>query len=200
MEDNRTFTEGKIFAPLVHFMLPVLLALFLQTLYGAVDLWVVGKFAESFDVSAVSTGSQLMMTITLAVTSLAMGMTVLVGRKLGAGKPEEAGKVIASGIWLFGTVGLLLSLLIMPLSGSAARLLQAPEEAFAATRDYLFICGAGSVFIVAYNLIGSIFRGIGDSQMPLYSVLIACALNIAGDLLSPFVEKTSFNSSSVKNS
>ena len=183
MEDNRTFTEGKIFAPLVRFMLPVLLALFLQTLYGAVDLWVVGKFAESFDVSAVSTGSQLMMTITLAVTSLAMGMTVLVGRKLGAGKPEEAGKVIASGIWLFGTVGLLLSLLIMPLSGSAARLLQAPEEAFAATRDYLFICGAGTVFIVAYNLIGSIFRGIGDSQMPLYSVLIACALNIAGDLL-----------------
>ena len=68
MEDNRTFIEGKIFAPLVRFMLPVLLALFLQTLYGAVDLWVVGKFAESFDVSAVSTGSQLMMTMTIRIT------------------------------------------------------------------------------------------------------------------------------------
>ncbi len=182
MERERTFTEGKIFAPLVRFMLPVLLALFLQTLYGAVDLWVVGKFAKPLDVSAVSTGSQLMMTITFAVTSLAMGMTVLVGRKLGAGKPAEAGRVIVSGIWLFGAVGIVLSLLLMPLAGPVARLMQAPEEAFGATRDYLFICGAGTVFIVAYNLIGSIFRGIGDSKMPLYSVLIACALNIAGDL------------------
>ena len=64
MEKNTTFTEGKIMQPLILFALPVLLALFLQAMYGAVDLLVIGKFATSADVSAVSTGSQIMMTLT----------------------------------------------------------------------------------------------------------------------------------------
>ena len=62
MEKNTSFTEGKIMQPLLLFAVPVLLALFLQAMYGAVDLLIVGKFASSADVSAVSTGSQIMTT------------------------------------------------------------------------------------------------------------------------------------------
>ena len=49
MNKQLDFTEGKILAPLLQFAVPVLFALFLQSMYGAVDLMVVGKFGEAAD-------------------------------------------------------------------------------------------------------------------------------------------------------
>lgn len=183
MKQSQNFTEGRIFTPLIRFALPVLLALFLQTMYGAVDLLVVGQFGTPADVSAVSTGSQVMHTVTVVITSLAMGLTVLVGRKIGEGYKEEAGKIIGSGIWLFGVVALALSAVMVLTAPALAEIMHAPAEAFDKTVTYIQICSFGTVFIVAYNLVGSIFRGIGDSTMPLVTVAIACVLNIIGDLV-----------------
>lgn len=186
MNKTQDFTTGKIFGPLLRFALPVLLSLFLQTMYGAVDLLIVGQFGgELADVyvSAVATGSQIMRTLTLMITSLAMGLTVYVGHKIGQGKREEAGKIIGSGIWLFAVLAVVLSVVMMVAAPSVARIMRAPQEAFSQTVSYILICSAGCVCIVAYNLIGSIFHGIGDSQTPLITVAIACVLNILGDLL-----------------
>ena len=183
MKQSQNFTEGKIFGPLVRFALPVLLALFLQTMYGAVDLLVVGQFGTSADVSAVSTGSLIMQTVTVVITSLAMGLTILVGRKIGEGYREEAGKIIGSGICLFGAIAVVLSMIMVFAAPVLAQIMHAPAEAFDKTVNYIKICSAGTVFIVSYNLIGSIFRGIGDSTMPLVTVAIACVLNIIGDLV-----------------
>ncbi len=183
MKQTQNFTEGKIFSPLIRFALPVLLALFLQTMYGAVDLLVVGQFGTSADVSAVSTGSLVMQTVTVVITGLAMGLTILVGRKIGEDLKEEAGKIIGSGIWLFAVIAVVLSVAMVCASPALAQLMHAPAEAFDKTVDYIKICSAGTVFIVAYNLVGSIFRGIGDSTMPLVTVAIACVLNIIGDLV-----------------
>ena len=177
------FTSGKILGPLLKFALPVLLALFLQAMYGAVDLMVVGKFADTADISGVSTGSQLMQMVTFAVSSLAMGLTVLIGQHIGERQPEKAGGITGSGICLFAIVGTGLTVLLLLLASPLARLMQAPEEAFGETVAYLRICGAGTLFIVAFNVLGSIFRGIGDANMPLITVAIACVVNIAGDLL-----------------
>lgn len=183
MKQTQNFTEGKIFAPLIRFALPVLLALFLQTMYGAVDLLIVGQFGTAADVSAVSTGSLVMQTVTIVITSLAMGLTVLVGRKIGEGFKEEAGSIIGSGIWLFAVIAVLLSVVMVFAAPALAQVMHAPAEAFDKTVSYITICSAGTVFIVAYNLVGSIFRGIGDSTMPLVTVAIACVLNILGDLV-----------------
>lgn len=183
MKATHNFTEGKIFSPLIRFALPVLLALFLQTMYGAVDLLVVGQFADSADVSAVSTGSMVMQTLTVVITGLAMGLTVFVGRKIGAGQKEEAGRIIGSGIWLFGLIALVLTVIMVFAAPTTAQVMQAPQEAFDQTVTYIVICSVGTVFIIAYNLVGSIFRGLGDSKMPLVTVGIACVLNIAGDLI-----------------
>ena len=186
MNKVQNFTEGKIFSPLIRFALPVLLALFLQAMYGAVDLLIVGQFggdAADVFVSAVSTGSQIMMTLTIVITGLAMGLTVYVGEKIGAGKREEAGEIIGSGITLFGVISLALTVVMVFASSALTKMMHAPAEAFADTVWYVVICSAGTLFIVAYNLVGSIFRGIGDSQIPLLTVAIACVLNIAGDLL-----------------
>lgn len=182
MENTQNFTEGKILAPLLKFALPVLLALFLQAMYGAVDLLIVGKFGTAIDISAVSTGSQIMQTVTSLVTSLAMGITILAGQKIGEKDAEGAGDAIGSGICLFAVLGILMTAVMVGLSGPLAALMQAPEEAFDQTVIYIRICSGGYLFIVAYNVLGSIFRGIGDSRMPLITVAIACVLNIVGDL------------------
>ena len=183
MEKTADFTEGRILSRLLRFALPVLAALFLQAMYGAVDLMVVGQFGAPTDVSAVSTGSQIMQTVTSLITGLAMGITILVGQKIGEKRPEQAGDVIGSGICLFGVLAAVLTVLMILGAGFLAGLMHAPEEAFSQTVDYIRICSAGAVFIIAYNVLGSIFRGIGDSRMPLFTVAAACVFNIGGDLL-----------------
>ena len=183
MKETQNFTKGNILTSLVRFALPVLAALFLQTMYGAVDMLVVGQFATAADVSAVSTGSWLMQLITSFVVGIAMGTTVLLGRRLGEGKPEEAGKIIGASIVLFAIIGVVITFFMELCAVPVAQIMRTPIEAFDATVLYVRICSAGSVFIVAYNVLGSIFRGIGDSRMPLVTVAIACVFNIAGDFL-----------------
>ncbi len=183
MQKEINFTQGKILGPLLRFMIPVFFAMLLQAMYGAVDLMIVGKFAGAQDVSAVSTGSQIMMTLTNLVTSFAMGTTILLGQRIGEGRAKEGGAVIGSSICLFGVIAAVLTVVIAALAEPISALMQAPAEAFAETASYIRICGLGSLFIISYNLIGSIFRGIGDSRTPLMTVLIACVCNIAGDLL-----------------
>ena len=183
METLHNFTKGKILGPLLKFAYPVFLALFLQAMYGAVDLLVVGKFAETADVSGVATGSQIMQSLTSVITSMSIGITILLGQKIGEGKSEVGGKVIGTGTTLFAALAAVCTLLFVALAPQISTIMQAPEEAFSQTVSYVRICSAGTVFIIAFNLLGSIFRGLGDSKMPLITVAIACVVNIFGDLL-----------------
>lgn len=183
MEKTRNLTEGNILSSLMRFALPVFFALFLQALYGGVDLLVVGQFATTADVSGVATGSMLMQTITMIITGLAMGITILVGHRIGEKQPVEAGRAIGGGICLFAIFAVVLTFLLVGGAAILAQLMHAPTEAFTQTTMYIRICGAGSIFIVAYNVLGAVFRGIGDSKTPLMTVAIACVLNIIGDLL-----------------
>ena len=182
MNSQNNFTEGKILLPLLKFAIPVLFALFLQSLYGAVDLMIVGRFASPADVSGVSTGSQIMMTLTNLVSSLSIGVTVFLGQKIGEKRADQGGSIVANGILLFLGIGLFLTAFVSIFASFLAQIMNAPKEAFDLTVSYIRICGLGSVVIISYNLIGSIFRGLGDSMTPLITVLIACICNIAGDL------------------
>lgn len=183
MKKTTSFTEGKIMQPLILFALPVLFALFLQAMYGAADLLIVGKFAHSADVSAVSTGSQIMMTLTNLISSFAMGTTILLGQQIGSGKKEDGGHTVGTSIVLFSIIAIIMSTVLVIFSPQICGVMNAPEEAFNKTVEYVRICGSGMIVIVAYNLISCIFRGLGDSKTPLLTVAIACVFNIAGDLL-----------------
>ena len=183
MERKDDFTQGAILPALTRFALPVLLALFLQAMYGAVDLQVVGNFGTAADISAVSTGSQILQTITMVICGLAMGVTVLLGQRIGEGRGDEGGRAVGAGIFFFALLSVLVTVGMLALAPQMSELMRAPEEAFAGTVEYVRICSVGMLFIVAYNLLGGIFRGIGDSRMPLITVAIACVLNIGGDLL-----------------
>jgi len=181
--DKTDFTEGKIISPLLRFVFPIMFAIFLQVFYGAVDLLIVGKFSDAVNVSAVSTGSQLMHSVTIILTDLALGTTVLLGIFLGQKNAEECGRVIGATIALFFSIGAAASVLFLVCAEPLAALMNAPAEAFAQTASYIRICGGGSVFIVAYNVLGSIFRGIGNASLPLFTVALATIFNIAGDYL-----------------
>ncbi len=183
MEKRIDFTNGKIVAPLLKFAGPVLFALFLQAMYGAVDLMIVGQYATAEDVSAVSTGSQIMMTFTNLMSSLCMGMTILLGQKIGAKKADEGGKIVGSGLVLFLIVALIMTGVLTIFAPQISTTMHAPANAYDLTVSYIRICGGGMIVIIAYNLIGGIFRGIGDSNTPLITVLIACICNIIGDLV-----------------
>ena len=181
--DKNNFTEGNILRKLSLFMLPVLGALILQAAYSAVDLLVVGRFGSTAGLSAVSTGSQLMNLVTFMVTQLAMGATVLIARYLGEKKPERIGAVLGSATVVFAILATVLFVLLVFFAHPIAVLMQAPSEALGLTTRYVRICGMGIFFIVAYNMLAAIFRGLGDSKSPLLFVLVACLINIAGDLL-----------------
>lgn len=181
-KSNNTFLDGPILPSLLRFALPVLFALILQALYGAVDLWAVGKFATTADISAVATGSQTMQIITGIVTGLSMGTTVLLGQKVGHKDNEGAAQTIGTSIKIFAALGVVLSIIMILSARPIARVMNAPEEAFTQTVRYIQICGGGSLCIVAYNLLSAIFRGMGDSKSPLIFVSIACVTNIVGDI------------------
>ena len=167
----------------MQFSVPILLAVFLQAMYGAVDLLVVGQFGNAASVSAVSTGSQVMQTVTGIISGLAVGTTVLIGQKIGAKDADGAAKTVGSSVVLFGILAVLLSIVMLLGARPFAALMHAPAEAFDKTVAYIRICSAGIVFIVAYNVISGIFRGVGNSRYPLLFVGIACVCNIVGDFV-----------------
>lgn len=181
--DKADFTQGSILKKLVFFMMPVLGALILQAAYGAVDLLVVGRFGSTSGLSAVSTGSQVLNLVTFVVIQFAMGITVLIARYLGEKRPEEIGAVIGGAVMVFAIISAVLFLAMVCLARPISVLMQAPAEAVDLTADYVRICGSGIFFIVAYNLLSAVFRGLGDSKSPLLFVLVACIVNIIGDLV-----------------
>lgn len=182
MKQEAVFTKGKIFIPLIKFAVPVLFALFLQALYGAVDLMVIGQFCEAKDVSAVSTGSQIMQVLTMIIVGLSCGVTILVGQKIGEKEFDFAGQIVGAGTFLFIVISIIASILMIGLASPIAKIMQAPAEAFDLTVLYIQICSAGILFIVAYNVLCSILRSVGNSLIPLVTVAIASVLNIVFDL------------------
>lgn len=183
MDNKHDFTEGSIFSKMIHFMIPILGALILQAMYGAVDMMIVGKFGTTAGISGVSTGSGIMNLFTFVLCALATGVTILIGRYLGEKKSEKIGEVLGGAVAFFTVFALVLTVVLLVFAEPIAVLMQAPEEALETTVQYIRICGAGFIFIVFYNLLSSIFRGLGNSKLPLLFVAIACVVNIVGDLI-----------------
>ena len=181
--NNNDFTTGSILKKMLIFMVPILGSLILQAMYGAVDLMVVGQFGTTAGLSGISTGSNIMNFATFVVSGLAMAVTVLISRYIGMGHKDRLGKLIGATIALFSTIAIVFTIALIVFARPLAILMQAPEEALDLTVQYVRICGAGFLLITAYNTISAIFRGLGDSKSPLLFVLIACIVNIVGDLV-----------------
>lgn len=181
MEKN--LTEGSVLKNVVLFSLPYLLSYFLQTLYGMADLYIIGLYGQTADTTAVSIGSQVMHMLTVMIVGLAMGTTVMVARSVGAKDKEGAAKSVGATVMLFSVVALALTIVLLFSAEGIAKIMSTPSEAFSGTVSYLMICFAGVPFITAYNIISSVFRGMGDSKSPMYFIAVSCIINILLDFL-----------------
>lgn len=180
---NQSLTEGRISSALALFAIPFLISSLLQALYGAADLFVAGRYADSAAVSAIAIGSQVMQTITGIILGLCMGGTVLIGRCMGERRYDKTAKSIGTLCVLMGLLALLLTPIMLLCTDASITLMHTPREAVRDAQLYIFTCVCGIPFIIGYNTVSSIFRGIGDSKTPLLFISAACVINIAADFI-----------------
>ena len=178
---EKDLTSGSILKNIAYFSLPYLLSYFLQTLYGLADLFIVGQFNGVDSITAVSVGSQAMHMLTVMIVGLAMGSTVTIGKAVGAKDARQVSHAIGNTVTLFMGLSAVITVLLLILVKPIVAVLSTPAEAVADTTSYLTICFIGIPFITAYNIISSIFRGLGDSKSPMYFITVACAVNIGLD-------------------
>ncbi len=174
-------TSGNLFRKMVQFAVPYLIACFLQTFYGMADLFIMGQFNGAAAVSAVSIGSQVMHMLTVVIVGLAMGTTVCISRSVGAGDARQGSLFIGNSIILFSAFAAAMTALLLVCTNGIIRILSTPPEAVPQTRAYLTICFIGIPFITAYNVVSSIFRGLGDTRSPMVFVAIAGLINVGAD-------------------
>ncbi len=180
---QKDLTKGSVLRNLIYFSLPYLLSCFLQTFYGLSDLFITGQFNGADTISAVSIGSQVTHMLTVIIVGLAMGTTVIISRAVGAKKTDLAARGIGNTILLFAICSVLATISLILFTDGIIAAISTPPEAVLETKKYLIICFAGVPFITAYNVISSIFRGLGDSKSPMYFVAIAGVINIILDIL-----------------
>lgn len=178
---ERDLTTGSVFKNIAIFSLPYLLSYFLQTLYGMADLFIIGQFNGVDRITAVSVGSQVMHMITVMIVGLAMGSTVMIGTAIGGKNQKQASLTVGNTVTLFLSVSVIVTAGLLLLVKPIVAAMSTPEEAVSETILYLTICFIGIPFITAYNIISSIFRGMGDSKTPMYFIAIACVVNILLD-------------------
>lgn len=177
----RDLTKGSIGKNILVFSIPYLISYFLQTLYGMADLFIIGQFQGAASITAVSIGSQVMHMVTVILVGLAMGTTVTIARAVGAREREAAARSIGNTVTLFLGVSVALAAIMVAVLPQIVAIMSTPVEAAKGTNDYLYYCALGIPLITAYNIIASIFRGLGDTRSPMYFIAVACALNIALD-------------------
>ena len=181
--NGKDLTHGSIFGNIMSFSLPYMLAYFLQILYGLADLYVIGQYCDVDSTTAVSNGAQVMYMVTVVLIGLAMGTTVLTARAVGAKDNPRARAIVGNTITMFAVIAAVLMVVLLCLRGWIVGVMDTPTEAVSGMEHYLTVCFIGIPFIIAYNIIASIFRGLGDSTSPMYFVAVACVVNITLDYL-----------------
>ncbi len=176
-------TTGSVLKNLLLFSMPYLLSYFLQTLYGMADLFIIGQFGGVANTTAVSVGSQLMHMLTVMIVGLAMGTTVSIGQAVGGKNRKQAAQNIGNTVILFMAVSVFLTVFLLLFVRGIVSAVSTPAEAAEGTVQYLTICFLGIPLITAYNIISSVFRGLGDSKSPMYFIAVACVCNILLDYL-----------------
>lgn len=178
---QRDLTTGSLGKSIATFSWPFFLSYFLQALYGLADMFFIGMFNGPDVITAVSVGSQLLHMLTVMTVGFCSAVTVLIGRAFGAGRREDISRIIGNSISLLGSAGVVLTVVLLLLRSSIIHVMKTPAVSQGQAILYVTIVFAGLLFVIAYNLIAAIFRGLGDSRTPLYFVAVAAVINIVLD-------------------
>ena len=176
-------TQGSVTKQLLLFSLPFLASNLLQALYNLADMLIVGRFCGPVGASAVGLGGQVTILVINLISGLAVGGTVLIAQYIGAKRQEEVAKTVGTMFTLYGICGAVITVVMLLCSRYILIALNTSPEAFDETLAYLNICMGGTIFVVGYNAVSAVLRGMGDSKHPLLFVAIAAAVNVVLDIL-----------------
>lgn len=126
-------TNGSVIKNMVLYVLPYLFSYFLQTLYGMADLYIIGQFNSTVEITAVSIGSQIMHMVTVMIVGLAMGTTVIVGQSLGAKDNRKISAVTGNSFNLFLILSFVAVAVLFVLTDSIVGLFSTPKECICST-------------------------------------------------------------------
>ena len=182
-QKEQNLTEGSIFKNLILFALPFVIANFLQALYGACDLIIIGHFTkESAAISSVAIGAQVMFMVMSFIIGLTTGTTVLIGHAYGANRHDEIQKTVGTVFLFFISLSFIVFFLMFFFAPNLISLMQTPKAAYQGAVDYVAICSFGIVLIFIFNALASVLRGVGNSHAPMLFISLGCFINIILDL------------------
>ena len=181
--EGSSLTQGSVLKKLWMFTLPFIGANLLQTLYGIVDLYIIGRFARTADVSAVSVSGTIISTFLMFLIGLSVGATVVIGQRFGSGDRASLGGIFSTAFTLSLIAGVGLMVVVAAFTVPALHWINTPDEAMEGAISYMLICSVGYIFQAVYNMLAGILRGMGDSRSPLLFVGVSTVFNIIGDVI-----------------
>ena len=186
---TKDLTTGKIMPILVKFTIPLVLGNLFQLTYNAVDSIIVGHFVGKEALAAVGICNPITTLMILFLNGLCMGAAILMGMQYGAKDYDTLHRQISttmlSGVVFSVTLTVLCVIFAVPM----LKLIQVDPSIMDLTAEYLRIIFWGLMFTFLYNFFSSTLRALGDSNSPLYFLIISAVLNVFGDLFFVVVLK-----------
>lgn len=179
----KNMTEGKPASLIFSFALPLMIGNVFQQLYTVVDTMVVGKALGVAALAALGAADWLNWMMLGIIQGFTQGFGILMAQEFGAGRYDNLRKSIGNAAVLSLVSSMVLLLAGQLLTRPVLNLLQTPPEILADTLLYLRIMYLGVPVVMAYNLLASILRSLGDGKTPLNAMIVAALTNIALDLL-----------------
>lgn len=179
----KDMTQGSPLRLIISFALPLMVGNIFQQLYTVVDTMVVGKALGVDALAALGATDWLYWMILGMIQGVAQGFGILMAREFGAKQFESLRSAVGSSASLSLLSGLLFLILGQILARPVLVLLQTPAEILDWSLLYLRILFLGIPVVMAYNLLATILRSLGDGKTPLYAMIVAAISNILLDLL-----------------
>ena len=176
-------THGSLWDKIVRFALPLALTVFLQQLYNAADVAVVGRFVGTEAMAAVGTNVSLIGLLVNLFMGISLGANVMVARYIGAQAFEKASSAVHTAFLLALAVGLGLMAFGEIFAGPVLAALAVPESVMPLAEMYLRVFLLGMPFMGLYNFQAAIFRSRGDTRTPLQVLAVTSVTNALLDLL-----------------
>jgi len=176
-------TQGPLLSKIIRFSIPLIFTGLLQLLYNAADIVVVGRFAGSEALAAVSSTGSLINLIVNLFMGLSLGASVLVAQDYGSGNHRDVSDTVHSTISLAAVCGAVVTVLGILLGKPLLRLMDTPDEVLELASLYVMIYFAGTIFNMLYNFGAAILRAVGDTRRPLYFLIISGLVNVVLNLV-----------------
>lgn len=171
-------TNGPLVGKIIRFAIPLALSGILQLLFNAADIIVAGRFAGSQALAAVGSTSALINLIVNLFIGLSIGVNVLVARYYGGGNRQDLYETVHTAVLISLISGVVLIFVGIGLSEPLLTLMGTPEDVIGQAVLYMRIYFIGMPVMMLYNFGSAILRAVGDTQRPLYFLLLAGVVNV----------------------